>query len=318
VNVVNNHCTADAATMNNCFTLTSQGFPLVAPYISQTSITTNTFSNALHTLYAPVASVSAPTLQAVTAPGFATLAAGTYYVTVQPLSLACTANQSPESSITVSAGQMIRVSPPSVSDPNVFGYFINIGTVSGTHYVQFINSWSPINLPYDQSTAITTNQLAVNTNCTGATLAHGFQFALLSPTSLGFAQQAPGLVEENNQSNNTLVQYTNLRKISNYLLPDAVAHVGVVKLRPYRPRSYRISFQTTVQTAPTTISASVTWTDPNGGARTQQIAAGELYPVGSRTFNDFTITSGTAIDISVNVSAGTANQVYVTTSIADN
>ncbi len=94
-----------------------------------------------------------------------------------------------------------------------------------------------------------------------------------------------------------------------------IANTSANAVMSYTPTGnvlIRATVSLTVTTATTTVTLSASWTDPNGGAQTYTWENVASVPIGVRLELPIVVAAQASQQVSVNVTAGTANQVYVT------
>jgi len=118
-----------------------------------------------------------------------------------------------------------------------------------------------------------------------------------------------------NVSVGTTYEYTDKAVVSNVLLATT-AGTTVVKQRPDRVRGFLIAVYVRVTVASTNVTITASWYDATGlqTAAVQTLASKD---VGSYTYAPLFVTATGPNDVQVVVTAGTADRVYVSASIAE-
>jgi hypothetical protein len=101
---------------------------------------------------------------------------------------------------------------------------------------------------------------------------------------------------------------------SDVLLADTGQHNVISYTTPAVQASYEISLSFRVITAPTTFTATLSWTDGTG-AQSMTWTSASNYPVNAYALPPMTINVAASTTITLATTAGTASQVYVSATL---
>lgn len=104
-------------------------------------------------------------------------------------------------------------------------------------------------------------------------------------------------------------------RVVSSVVNEVIASTAATKILTYTPggtEALRISIGLAIVTAATMLTATITWTDPNAGAQSYSWYSAQNVSVGTPIQLPVMILAASDDQVSINVTAGTANQVFVT------